>query len=141
MSELVALKQALAAEQAVVYGYGVAGAHLKGKDEKLAAARLVVHQDLRDRLAALITALGAVPAAGPAAYRLPFPVSGAATARQLAAHLESGAAGAAWDLAAASGPRSTGRRLAIEWLSDAAVAASQWGFAPSALPGSPPQPL
>ncbi|HVV76155.1 MAG TPA: ferritin-like domain-containing protein [Mycobacteriales bacterium] len=135
MSELVALKQALATEQAVVYGYGVAGAHLRGADRKLAASRLVTHQNLRDQLAAQITALGAVAPAALPAYQLPFPVTDAATARQLAAHLEDGAAGAAWDLAAATAARSTSRDIAVGWLSDAAVAASRWGAALPALPG------
>jgi hypothetical protein len=135
VAELIALREALAAEQAVVYGYGVAGAHLRGNDRNVAAARLLVHESLRDRIAALISALGAVPPPAQPAYRLPFPVTDVATARQLAAHLEEGAAGAAWDLAASTAPRSAGRSLAVGWLSDAAVAASHWGAALPALPG------
>lgn len=135
MPELVALREALAAEQAVIYGYGVVGSHLHGKDEKLAASRLTAHQELRDRLTALLIALGAVPAPAQPAYQLPFPVTDAATARQLAAHLENGAAGAAWDLAASTAPRSSGRQLAVGWLSDVAVAAVQWGETLPALPG------
>ncbi|HVS69215.1 MAG TPA: DUF4439 domain-containing protein [Mycobacteriales bacterium] len=137
MTELVALKQALATEQAVVYGYGVVGAHLSGKDRRIAAARLVTHQNLRDRISALIAAAGAVPPAALPAYRLPAPVTDAATARQLAAHLEDGAAGAAWDLAASTAARSPARGVAVGWLTDAAVAAGHWGSASTALPGKP----
>lgn len=135
MSELSALKLALAAEQAVVYGYGVAGAHLSGKDEKLAAAQLVVHENLRDQIAAQINALGAVPPAALPAYRLPFAVDSLDAALRLAAYLEASAAGAAWDLAASTASRSSARELAVGWLTDAAVAAAHWGATASALPG------
>ena len=137
MTELVALKQALAAEQAVVYGYGGVGAHLSGKDRMLAAARRVTHQNLRDQISALITSVGAVAPAALPAYRLPFPVTDAASARRLAASLETGGSGAAWDLAAASTSRSPARGLAVGWLTDATVAAVQWGSPPAALPGKP----
>lgn len=137
MSELTALREALAAEQAVVYGYGVVGAHLNGKDRELAAARLVTHQELRDRIAAVITALGGQPPPAQPAYRMPIVVNDAATARRLAVRLEDGAAGAAWDLAAAAGPRSPARELAVDWLTDAALTAQRWGSPPVALPGRP----
>jgi hypothetical protein len=136
MAELSALREALAAEQSVVYGYGVVGAHLSGKAEKYAAARLTAHQVLRDQLAALIQQIGAVPGAARAAYQLPFPVSDPAGARRLGGTLENGSAGAAWDLAAATTSASPGRALAVDWLIDAAAAAALWG-APSALPGQP----
>ena len=135
MGELVALKQAIAAEQAVVYGYGVVGAHLRGTDRRLAASRLTSHQALRDRLAGLITALGALPPPAQPAYQLPFAVTSAASARRLAAQLENGAAGAAWDLVASTASRSAARSTAVEWLADAAVAAARWGAELPALPG------
>ncbi len=141
MTELSALKAALAAEQAIVYGYGVVGAHLSGKEEKLASVLLTAHQERRDRLSALITSLGALPPPALPAYRLPFGVTDATTARQLAVVLEEGASGAAWDLVAASAPRSTARELAVAWLSNTAVATSEWGHMPAALPGAPPRPL
>ncbi|HEX3900379.1 MAG TPA: ferritin-like domain-containing protein [Mycobacteriales bacterium] len=134
MAELTALREALAAEQAVVYGYGVVGAHLSGKAEKYAAARLVAHQELRDQLAALIQQIGAVPASALPAYQLPFPVTDAVEARRLGGTLENGSAGAAWDLTAATSSASPGRQLAVDWLIDVAKAAALWG-ASNALPG------
>jgi hypothetical protein len=136
MAELTALREALAAEQAVVYGYGVVGAHLSGKAEKYAGVRLGAHQVLRDQLAALIQQIGAVPGAALPAYQLPFPVADAANARLLGGTLENGSAGAAWDLAAATAAASPGRELAVGWLIDAAEAAALWG-APTPLPGQP----
>lgn len=137
MSELSALKAALAAEQAVVYGYGVAGAHLSGASRRYATDRLVAHETLRDELAALIAVAGAVPPPSLPAYSLPFPVADAASGRRLAAQLESGAAGAAYDLAAASAARSSARALAVSWLNDAAVSAARWGSPATPLPGRP----
>jgi hypothetical protein len=137
VSELSALKSALAAEQAVVYGYGVVGAHLSGAPRRHAMDRLTKHQTRRDEISALITASGAVPPGGLPAYRLPFPVDDPAAARRLAGSLEDGAAGAAWDLVAATASRSPARRLAVGWLADAAVAASRWGAPPAPFPGRP----
>jgi hypothetical protein len=133
----MALKQALAAEQAVVYGYGVAGAHLSDTDRRLAASRLVAHEQRRDQLSTLITALGAVAPAALPAYRLPFAVDDAAAARRLAGYLETSVTGAAWDLVTATASRSAGRELAVGWLSETAVAAARWGAPVAALPGRP----
>ena len=137
MSELSALKSALAAEQAVVYGYGVVGAHTKGARRKAAASRITAHQTVRDRIAAMITAAGATPVPAEPAYQLPFAVTDEASAAQLGAHLEDGAAGAAWDLAAAARAQSPARQLAVDWLSNVAVASSRWQPQSAALPGRP----
>ncbi|HVU60433.1 MAG TPA: ferritin-like domain-containing protein [Mycobacteriales bacterium] len=136
MSELAGLREALAAEQAVVYGYGVVGAHLSGKAQRYAATRLTAHQVLRDQIAALIQQIGAVAGAAQPAYQMPFAVTDPASARRLAGTLENGAAGAAWDLAAASPAGSPARELAVGWLTDAAESAALWG-ASTPLPGRP----
>jgi hypothetical protein len=87
---LQALQGALAAENAAIYGYGVAGAMLGGEDRASALTDWRLHQEARDTLQAMITRLGAVPVAASAAYRLPFPVRDAHSARRLAATLEEG---------------------------------------------------
>jgi Domain of unknown function (DUF4439) len=136
MTELTALQAALAAEQATVYGYGVAGSILRGVDRDAAMVALGAHMVVRDRLMDLITSAGASPVAARPAYQLPFTVATAATARELAAHLEQGCAGACWDLIAASAPATPVRSLAIGWLGDSAVRTAHWG-AQQALPGQP----
>jgi hypothetical protein len=136
VTDLQALQAALAAEHAVIYGYGVVGARVNGADRTYATHALAAHIDLRDRLSALVSALHARPAQALPAYRLPSPVTDAAAARDLAAHLEQGAAGTLWDLVAASPAASHLRSLAIGWLSDTAVRAAHWG-ARQALPGQP----
>lgn len=136
MTELEALQAALVAEHATVYGYGVAGAILRGDDRSYASAALDAHMLLRDKLIALITSLKATPVASLPAYELPTAVTTQKAARDLAAHLEQGDAGALWDLIAASAAASPVRSAAITWLSDSAVRAAHWG-AKQALPGQP----
>jgi Domain of unknown function (DUF4439) len=89
-SAVTALQAALAAEQAAVYGYGVAGAHLSGGSQGTAQQCWTAHMRARDTLTTMITALHATPVAALAAYALPFPVTSAATATALAARLEDG---------------------------------------------------
>ena len=137
MNELEALAAAVALEHQVVYGYGVAGAHLGGAQRRRARAAYDRHRLRRDQLATFIAERkGTVPAAAPA-YALPFPVTGAPTARELLARLEDACAGAAWDLTAAAPAGSDVRRIAVRWLTEAATAAASWRSpgASAALPG------
>jgi hypothetical protein len=137
-----ALVTALSTEHQVIYGYGVVGAHLTGRPRTLCLSRLDQHFLLRDRLTALLrTESRKAPAASPA-YALPFAVTNAATAARLAAQLEEGAAGAAWDLVAASAAATDVRTIAITMLAAAAVWGARWrellpGSADPALPGQP----
>lgn len=136
LTEPAALQAAIAAEQAAIYGYGVAGAFLADGDRESALDDLEAHQVVRDRLASLISVSGKTPSPAQPAYQLPFAVTTATTARQLAAVLEEGCAGAAWDLVAACAAGSTTRAMAISLLADAAARSAGWG-ARQALPGQP----
>jgi hypothetical protein len=138
MTTSAAVRAAVRIEHEVVYGYGVVGAHLRGRDRHLATRRLAAHQQHRDDLGAFAT--GLPPAA--AAYALPFPVVDAATARELAVRLEDATATAAWALVASTAAESRARGFAVDLLSDAAVAAARWRERSGrtddpALPGQP----
>jgi uncharacterized protein DUF4439 len=85
-----ALQVALAAEHAAVYGYGIVGAMVTGGAVTLARVDWLAHQEARDTLQAMLVKLGATPVAASAAYQLPFPVTGEASAVRLAAVLEDG---------------------------------------------------
>ncbi|MFY9930007.1 MAG: ferritin-like domain-containing protein [Streptosporangiaceae bacterium] len=87
-----ALQGALAAEDAAIFGYGVAGAHLSGSHQAAAEQDWTGHNQARDTLAAMINARGAVPVAAQATYELPFRVHDTASAMKLAAYLEDGVA-------------------------------------------------
>lgn len=133
-----ALWAAVRIEDEVVYGYGVVGAHLRGADRRLAAQRLAVHQQLRDRL----RHLGAQDVAAAPAYRLPFAVTDATAAIRLAVRLEEGSARAAYAMTVEAAPASSARRLAVDMLAEVSTAASRWrargdvGIDP-AFPGQP----
>ena len=85
---VTALQGALAAENAAIYGYGIVGSMLSGGEQAAATTDWKLHQEARDTLDAIISKLGATPAPANAVYGLPFPVTNANAARQLAAALE-----------------------------------------------------
>jgi hypothetical protein len=104
-AELSALQGALAAEHAAVYGYGIVGAMLAGALRSQARACWVAHQEARDTLEAMLAKLGATPVAASPAYRLPFAVTGQASAARLAVVLEDGVARAYLGVVAVTNPR------------------------------------
>ncbi|MFJ9460071.1 DUF4439 domain-containing protein [Kitasatospora sp. NPDC101447] len=131
---LTALQNALGAEHAAVYGYGVVGAHLPG-DSRLADARTAyaAHQAQRDTWQRLVAALGAAPTPAAGGYRLPFPVASAADAAGLAAHLETRLTTVYADLVAAvPAPH---RLTAADALRDCALRAHRWGAPDQPFPG------
>ena len=58
---VAALQAALAAENAAIFGYGVAGAHLTGSSQAAAERDWTAHNQARDALAAMISARGPRP--------------------------------------------------------------------------------
>ncbi|MEV0600687.1 ferritin-like domain-containing protein [Streptomyces sp. NPDC050315] len=132
-AELKALQNALAAEHAALYGYGVVGARVDDGRRGEAQDGYDAHRARRDELSRRVTALGGTPKAAAAAYALPFPVPDAAAAVRLAAELEDRVAGAYADLVrASSGAR---RRAAAGSLREAAVRAVRWRGSGVAFPG------
>ena len=89
-----ALQAALAAEQAIVYGYGVVGGQIGAGREAGARQAYDAHRSRRDVLIRTAVDLGAAPVAADAGYALPFAVVDPAGALRLAAYLEERVAGA-----------------------------------------------
>jgi uncharacterized protein DUF4439 len=135
MSEVTALQAALAGEHAVIYGYGVAGAHLRGTALAQARSAYAVHRARRDQLRVLLVARKATPVAAAPAYRLPRPVASADDAALLATELEDRLA-AVWADAVAD-LRGDLRGLAARALQDAAVRAASWRGGSVPFPGLP----
>ncbi|WP_083647546.1 ferritin-like domain-containing protein [Kitasatospora sp. CB01950] len=130
-----ALQSALAAEHAAVYGYGVVGAFLPaGPQREDGRAAYAAHQSRRDAWQRLLAAGGASPTAAAPGYRLPFPVKDAATAGQLAAHLEIQLTAAYADLCASTALRPQ----AATALRECTLRAAHWGADLPALPGLTP---
>ncbi len=76
----MSLTDALAAEHAAIWGYGVVGAHLTGAAVDQARQCEAAHRDRRDVLLEQLSAGGATPPAAAPAYDLPFPVVDQASA-------------------------------------------------------------
>ena len=132
-----ALQTALAGEHAAVYGYGVLGAHLRGRDQDRARTAYAVHRARRDQLRALIVERDATPVAAAAGYRLPGPVETADDAVVLATQIEERLA-AVW-VDAVGDLRGKLRALAARALQDTAVRAATWRGGSLPFPGLPGQ--
>lgn len=131
--ELQALQEALAAEHAAVYGYGVVGGRIREGRRAEAKAAYDSHRARRDALVRAVRGLGGTPVAAAAGYALPFPVPDSDAAVRLAADLEDRVAGVYADVVRATegGRRST----AAEALREAAVRAVRWRGGSVAFPG------
>jgi hypothetical protein len=130
---IAALQQALAAEHAASYGYGVIGSHLSGAKFAQASADWVAHERARDSLTAMITDRGAQPTPAAVVYQLPVPVSSPAQAVVLATVLEHQVAAAYPALVAVSDPAL--RAFAAGRMATCAVAAARWSGHSQAFPG------
>lgn len=128
-----ALQSALAAVNAAIYGYGVAGGQLGTTGRKLALRDWTVHQMARDRLEAMLTSLGVKPVAAKAAYRLPFPVHGTHAAVSLAGYLENQVAAAYLGIVALDDPRL--RAWGAGQAQGCALRATTWLGRTTAFPG------
>jgi hypothetical protein len=134
-ASVAALQGALAAEHAAVYGYGVVGAMLPGREQADARTDWTAHQVARDTLEAMLTRLGATPVAASPAYALPFAVTSVKSAARLAATLEEGVTRAYLGLVAVSNP--TLRAFAAQAMQTAANRSTAWSGATQAFPGMP----
>jgi hypothetical protein len=132
---VAALQTALAGEHAAIYGYGVVGAHLRGRARTRAQAAYGAHRARRDQLRDLIVERGATPVAAAAGYQLPRPVSSAADARLLATELEERLA-AVW-LDAVTELQDELRALAARVVQEVAVRAASWRGGSVPFPGMP----
>jgi hypothetical protein len=141
-TETAALRQALAAEHAAVWGYGVVGAALEVEARPPATAAETTHRDVRDRVTALLEERGADPVPAEGAYSLPFPVLSPVDAAALAVVLEDGVA-AAWVRVLDQAADRAVREMAVGWLTAAEARAVSWrgaaGKTPvtTAFPGLP----
>jgi Domain of unknown function (DUF4439) len=133
VSLVQAMQAALAAENAAIFGYAVAGAHLSGTRKTAAEQDWTAHNKARDTLTTMISALGATPAAAQAYYRLPFAVHNATTATALTAYLEDGVTRAYLGLVAVSGEK--WRTFGALAMQTSAQRAAFWRGTTQAFPG------
>ncbi len=136
--DVTLLQAALAAEHAVVYGYGVLGAQLDLRTRRTAQLAFDAARARRDQLAARLRERGAEPVVALPAYAVQ--VDSVTSALALAVRLEAAMAVRWRDLVAGTDDSAL-RRLAVTALVEAAVRATSWreraGYEPVtvALPG------
>lgn len=132
---VAALQAALAAENAAVYGCGVAGAHLTGGQLDAITRAWNAHRARRDQLEAMLRARGAEPQAALPSYQLPHPVNGPRDAVSLALLIEDRVTAAYLGLVAL--PGTALRAFGAQAMQDAAVRAAGWRGSTIAFPGLP----
>lgn len=135
MSEIDALQAALAAEHAVIWGYGVVGAEVADTQQSDVRAVEQTHRTRRDDTAALLRSLAAEPTGAAAYYELPFPVTDPVAGLRLAVHLEDGAA-AAWRFVLSQTEDAELRRTALDALIEAALQATRWRLTAGTRPAT-----
>jgi Domain of unknown function (DUF4439) len=132
---VAALQAALAAENAAIYGCGVAGAHLTGGQMDAIAEAWNAHRTRRDQLEAMLRARGARPQAALPSYQIPRAVSGPGDAVSLALLIEDRVTAAYLGLVALPGDGL--RTFGAAAMQDAAVRAAHWRGTTIAFPGLP----
>jgi hypothetical protein len=126
------LGDALAAEHAAIFAYGVIGVRLDGGEARAARAAEEAHRSRRDTLLLRLAERGdTAPVAAPS-YQLPFPVTDAGGARRLAILVEE-RVGAVWRAVLPAATRED-RTEALDALVDAAVRATRWRLAAQVAP-------
>jgi len=131
-----ALQAALAAENAAIFGYGVAGAFMTGSQRGTATVFWDEHKSARDTLASMLRGRGARPGAADAAYKMPFTVHDRHQAVALAAYLEDGVTAAYLGVVGATS-QATLRRFGAGAMQRPAVRAAYWRGSAEAFPGLP----
>ncbi|WP_206490478.1 ferritin-like domain-containing protein [Rhodococcus sp. KRD162] len=136
------LVDALDAEYAAVFAYGVVAAFSNSSRAELVASNTAAHRARRD---ATIDALQAASVAVPepaAAYAVPFPVTDAVSAARLAVQAETDTS-VAWRSLIERSQSGAAREMGVQALTESAVRLATWqqilGVTPSstAFPGQP----
>lgn len=134
-----ALFDAVAAEHAAIYGYGLVSPHVMPDDNKLVSEAVAEHRDRREAAVALLTEQSVkvpLPAAG---YQLPIVVNSPANAARLAIGMERDCA-VAWRAVLEQTESEKDRAFAGTALTQCAVMAARWRMVLGAWPVTEPFP-
>ncbi|MDV7244876.1 MULTISPECIES: ferritin-like domain-containing protein [Rhodococcus] len=127
-SEGRSLADALAAEHAAVFAYGVVAAFSNPVRADQVAAGAAGHRARRDALIDTLTAAELTAPAAEAGYTLPFPVTDPVSAAQLAARVEADTA-IAWRAVVEHGETEDTRSLGVAGLTESAIREAGWRLA------------
>ncbi len=134
-----ALFDAVAAEHAAIYGYGLVSAHVMPDDNELVSRAVAEHRDRREAAVALLNEQSVkvpLPAVG---YQLPIVVNSPASAAKLAVRMESDCA-VAWRAVLEQTESEQDRTFAGTALTQCAVMAARWRKVLGAWPVTEPFP-
>ena len=120
-----ALFDAVAAEHAAIYGYGLVSAHVMPDDNELVSQALAQHRDRREAAVALMNDRSLKPPLPAAGYQLPMVVNNASSAAKLAVRLESDCA-VAWRAVLEQTDSDSDREFGTKALTQCAVLAARW---------------
>ncbi|NGP09593.1 ferritin-like domain-containing protein [Rhodococcus sp. 14C212] len=140
--EQQALVDALSAEFAAVFGYGIVAAFSNPARAAEVSADTAAHRARRDATTDALRAAAVTPPTAAAGYTTPFPVTDPVSAAQLAVQIETDVA-VAWRSVVERARSEHTRGAAIEALTESAMRAARWranlGIVPPsvALPGQP----
>ncbi len=132
-ADKAALFDAVAAEHAAIYGYGIVSAHSSPEENPLVSDALAQHRERREAAIALLTGRSAavpLPAVG---YRLPFAVIDPDSAATLAVQMEDDCA-VAWRAVIEQATEQDDRRFGGTALTECAVLAARWNQVLGAWP-------
>jgi hypothetical protein len=116
---------AVAAEHAAIYGYGVVSAHVMPEDNELVSQSVAEHRDRREaalKILAERSVTAPLPASG---YQLPMVVSAQKSAAKLAVRMESDCA-VAWRAVLEQSDSDQDREFGTKALTQCAVLAARW---------------
>jgi hypothetical protein len=123
-----ALFDAVAVENATIYGYGMVSAHTIPERNDLVTKSMAEHRDRREQAIAMLDSRSVeapLPAAG---YQLPMDVDKPTDAAKLAVRMEEDAA-VAWRAVLEQATEEQVRAFAVTALTQSAVAAARWNEA------------
>ena len=123
-AERKALLDALRAQYAAVYAYGVIAAYAS-PERRLIAENTAAHRVRRDSTIDALTTGGAGAPPQDAAYTVPFPVSDPISAARLATTVETDTA-VAWRSVVERGESAPIRRIGVDALTECAVRLATW---------------
>jgi hypothetical protein len=120
-----ALFDAVAAEHATIYGYGLVSAHSTPDVNDLVSAAMAEHRDRREAAIATLAARSVDPPLPAAGYQMPIEVNNPTDAANLAVRMEQDTA-VAWRAVLEQETDAQGRAFAVTALTQCAVTAARW---------------
>lgn len=120
-----ALFDAVAAEHAAIYGYGLVSAHTTPDVNELVSAAIAEHRARREEAIAMLSARSVIAPPPAAGYQLPMPVDDPTEAATLAWKMEQDSA-VAWRAVLEQATSNEDRAFAVTALSQSAVQAARW---------------